>query len=209
MSIDSAKTFVELPQPYRLELSTSRIVHQTSRGTALTLTLTLTLTVTDVYSCSLLYHFIDLSTIRSLVLSEKLNPLFLDASNFCVVENANRVIACAQVREIDSDNAELASVVVERKFRRRGLGAVVIKAAMEAAVERGVDPRNVYLLTVLRKRGLYNKSGFKVIETADAPSLMRVEAMVGSVIVKLLDAGELCAMRFDSKEEYTPGVEDD
>ena len=121
------------------------------------------------------------------MLGEKLNPLFLDASNFCVAESAGRVVACAQVRGIDAGAAELASVVVERRFRRRGLGTLLIGAALDAAARRGVDTRDVYLLTLTRTSRVYEQCGFRPIA---------LEAAAGKLVVRFLGAGELCAMRF-------------
>ena len=130
------------------------------------------------------------------MLGEKLNPLFLDASNFCVAESAGRVVACAQVRGIDAGAAELASVVVERRFRRRGLGTLLIGAALDAAARRGVDTRDVYLLTLTRTSRVYEQCGFRPIAFEDAPLTMRLEAAAGKLVVRFLGAGELCAMRF-------------
>jgi N-acetylglutamate synthase-like GNAT family acetyltransferase len=108
----------------------------------------------------------DRAAILKLILQERLDPSTLDWRNFNVAEVNGGVAGIAQVKPY-RDCREFGSLAVLPGFRRQGVGAALIEAAL--AAERG----DVYLLCAQGRVPYYAKFGFKVIETDDAPRTLR------------------------------------
>jgi N-acetylglutamate synthase-like GNAT family acetyltransferase len=108
----------------------------------------------------------DRTAILKLILQERLDPSTLDWRNFNVAEVNGEIAGIAQVKPY-ADCREFGSLAVRPQFRRQGVGAALIAAAL--AAERG----DVYLLCVQGRVPYYAKFGFKVIEANDAPGTLR------------------------------------
>lgn len=79
-------------------------------------------------------HSQDMGAIRRLVLTAMLDPTQLRWSQFWVIEQAGKVIACGQLRNFP-DAQELGSVVVEPDFRGQGLGTHLIQSLIQQATQ--------------------------------------------------------------------------
>lgn len=124
----------------------------------------------------------DYKAVWSLIASEKLNPLIGDINNFVVCEDDSiGVIACAQVR-----GNELSSVVVRREFRNRGIGARVVRDAM------GEATGDLYLVTASSRLKWYEQFGFVPVKSHALPASMRLERLVGSLVIAALEPGHTC-----------------
>ena len=83
-----------------------------------------------------------------------------------VVRQNGRLVACAAL-EVYADGALLRSVAVDGQQRGRGLGQVVVRAAIAAA--EALELPSLYLLTTTAV-GFFPKFGFERITRADVPS---------------------------------------
>jgi amino-acid N-acetyltransferase len=75
-----------------------------------------------------------MGAIRRLVLTAMLDPTQLRWSQFWVIEQAGKVIACGQLRNFP-DAQELGSVVVKSDFRGQGLGTHLIQSLIQQATQ--------------------------------------------------------------------------
>ncbi|MCL6436107.1 MAG: GNAT family N-acetyltransferase [Leptolyngbyaceae cyanobacterium HOT.MB2.61] len=76
----------------------------------------------------------DIGTIRKLVLSALLDPTQLRWSQFWVMEQEGKIIACGQLRNFP-DAQELGSVVVVSALRGQGLGSQMVQHLVEQATK--------------------------------------------------------------------------
>jgi len=83
-----------------------------------------------------------------------------------VVRQNGRLVACAAL-EVYADGALLRSVAVDGQQRGRGLGQVVVRAAIAAA--EALELPSLYLLTTTAV-GFFPKFGFERITRAGVPS---------------------------------------
>jgi amino-acid N-acetyltransferase len=100
--------------------------------------------------------------IRNLVHQARLNPMGLNWRRFLVaVDDQNgEVIGCGQVKPHRDGSQELASIVVARGWRGRGVGSALIRRLMESHR----DP--VYLTCRAGLQSFYQRFGFKVVRQA-------------------------------------------
>ncbi len=143
----------------------------------------------------------DMGRVRLAMLAEKMNPLFLRPEHFVVAETAaaagDGFVGCAQLRPVPGGDAaarELASVFVRPAFRRRGVGAELVRRLV-ARAEASPPTAAVYLLTLARTAPFYRgAAGFEVEPLARAPAPMKAEAGVGAVIARAVADDELVCM---------------
>jgi amino-acid N-acetyltransferase len=88
---------------------------------------------------------------------------------FVVREDDGRVVGVAGL-EVHGDDGLLRSVAVERDYRRQGLGASLVEAALERAAR--LELRSVYLLTT-DARDYFSRHGFTECPREEAPAGVR------------------------------------
>jgi amino-acid N-acetyltransferase len=88
---------------------------------------------------------------------------------FVVREDDGRVVGVAGL-EVHGEDGLLRSVAVDEDYRRQGLAASLIEAAMERA--KRVNLRAVYLLTA-GSRGYFERHGFADCPRDEAPAAIR------------------------------------
>jgi N-acetylglutamate synthase-like GNAT family acetyltransferase len=101
-----------------------------------------------------------------MVLEERLDPTSLDWRNFIAAEEDSAIVGIAQVKPY-RDCREFGSLVVLPSHRERGIGAMLIEAAL--AKEQG----DVYLLCQQIRVPYYRKFGFELIDERDAPGTLK------------------------------------
>lgn len=102
--------------------------------------------------------------IRELIHLVEINPTGLDWKRFIVaVDQSGRVVACGQIKPHGTDIRELASIAVHPEHRGRGLARGVI----EFLLREGQRP--LYLMCMSHNGAMYEKFGFRVIETGQMP----------------------------------------
>lgn len=78
--------------------------------------------------------------------------------------NGSECIACAGIRRIDAENAELKRMFVKESFRGKSLGSTLLEKALQLAKDCGYKKVKLDTLhTMLPAMELYKKYGFKEI----------------------------------------------
>lgn len=117
----------------------------------------------------------DQGTIRRMVVLANLYPLDLDWRRFLLAKDGNRTVGVGQIREHPDGCRELASVVVERPYRNRGIGTRLVTRLVEKEREE------VFLCCREDLGDFYGRVGFQPISPARLPNslefLYRIEAL--------------------------------
>jgi amino-acid N-acetyltransferase len=112
----------------------------------------------------------DVKTIYSLInyyaehdkmLFRSMADIYENLRSFTVVESDGKIVGCCALQIIWSDLAEIKSLAVEQSQTGRGVGGMLVSAAIERAAELGVP--KVFALTMVPE--FFVKQGFEVIET--------------------------------------------
>jgi len=109
--------------------------------------------------------------VRSLLAKEKLptQDLSLRDQKFILVKNGSRLIGCVGLQSFGKDGL-LRSLVIDRPFRKKGLGRELFERLMGIAHQRGVE--NLYLLTTMVPN-IFKKWGFQTLPKSKAPIAIR------------------------------------
>jgi amino-acid N-acetyltransferase len=118
---------------------------------------------------------LDQLSITQLVHSERLNPHGLGWANFVVAVIGHTVIGAVQMRQHADGSRELGSLVVSREHRGRGIAQRLIAALLER------HPGTVYLITRGSNAVHYQRWGFAVIDTREAPRALRRNRLFGQM----------------------------
>jgi len=102
---------------------------------------------------------------RDQMLFRSMADIFSNLQNFIVVEENNQVVGCCALEVIWSDLAEIKSLAVEEKQQGRGVGALLVNAAVEQAKRLGLPM--VFGLTL--KPQFFEKLGFKLADKNTLP----------------------------------------
>jgi N-acetylglutamate synthase-like GNAT family acetyltransferase len=110
----------------------------------------------------------DFPEIRALIRQVRINPTGLDWRRFTVAVNGSgEMIACAQLKPVPGGLTELASLAVRPAYRHLGIARSLIEHLLADA------PRPVYLTCRSTLGKMYEKFGFRVLETGDMPVYYR------------------------------------
>ncbi len=120
----------------------------------------------------------DEAAIRSLVLSERMNPNNLDARNFVVAEEAGRLVGAAQIRPHTDGARELGSLVIAASHRGNGILAASISTALVDALLGG-EAGAIFMITNAAHAGLYKRRGFMAVQPSAAPASIRWNYTMG------------------------------
>lgn len=122
----------------------------------------------------------DFPEIKTLIRDVHINPTGLDWRRFTVaVEGAGQMIACAQLKPVSGGLMELASLAVRPAFRQRGIARALIEHLLARA------PRPVYLTCRSSLAKLYEKFGFRVLETDEMPLYYRRLQRLAGIFMNL------------------------
>jgi N-acetylglutamate synthase-like GNAT family acetyltransferase len=106
--------------------------------------------------------------IKHMVREARINPFQLDWRHFwVVVDDGGRVAGCCQVKTHSDGSRELASLVVVREQRGRGLARLLIE---KLKAEHGAP---LYLTCRSELIPLYQRFGFSSVAPADMPPYFR------------------------------------
>ncbi len=120
------------------------------------------------------------SSIRWLVFKAKLDPTQLKWQQFWVIEFDNKIIACGQLRNFNGVQ-ELGSLVVNKKWRNRGLGSYLTKHLIEQANQP------LYLECLGKKLvDYYIKFGFVPIDFQDLPASLKSKFKISQLGKQLI-----------------------
>ncbi|UCG55832.1 MAG: N-acetyltransferase [Phycisphaerales bacterium] len=112
-----------------------------------------------------IYALINSHAERDRMLFRSMADIYENLQAFVVVEVADSVIGCCALEVIWSDLAEIKSLAVDDSQREKGVGKMLVGAALERARELGV-PR-VFALTL--EPSFFEKLGFAIVEKETLP----------------------------------------
>jgi len=81
------------------------------------------------------------------------------------VEGCDEVVACVALELVWNNLAEIKSLAVDERFRRRGLGSQLVRSKLDEAGRLGVG--RVFALT--RERVFFEKLGFRCVPKESLP----------------------------------------
>lgn len=122
----------------------------------------------------------DEAAIRSLVLSERMNPNNLDVRNFRVAEAKGRLVGAAQIRRHSDGVRELGSLVIAQSHRGNGILAASISAALIDDLLSG-ETGAVFMITNAAHASLYGRRGFVTIRPSATPLSIQFNYMMGGL----------------------------
>lgn len=133
----------------------------------------------------------DQVVIRRLALAGRINPTGLDWRRFLAAESAEgAVIGCVQRKPHRDGSVELATLVVEKDWRGRG----VARALIEAVLADHVD--DLYLMCRGGLGAFYEKFGFEILSEEEMPVYFRrVSRLMARVADLRLNSEGLLIMR--------------
>ena len=116
----------------------------------------------------------DVKTIHSLInfyaerdkmLFRSMGDIYKNLQAFTVAEQASHVVGCCALEIVWLDLAEIKSLAVDESQTDKGVGKLLVAAAIEQARQIGVT--NVFALTL--EPEFFEKLGFEVIEKEKLP----------------------------------------
>jgi len=135
---------------------------------------------------------------RDLMLFRSMADIFSNLQNFIVVEENNQVVGCCALEVIWSDLAEIKSLAVDEKQQGRGVGALLVNAAVLQAKRLGLP--SVFGLTL--KPQFFEKLGFKLADKnslpmkvwSDCARCSKQQHCDETAVVKIIE-GSCCPLR--------------
>jgi amino-acid N-acetyltransferase len=99
------------------------------------------------------------------MLPRSLNELYENIRDFFVYEEAGKILGCCALHIAWEDLAEVKSLAVGEASQKKGIGAMLVKQALEDAKKLKV--KRVFALTYVAE--FFENLGFKRIEHAELP----------------------------------------
>ena len=102
---------------------------------------------------------------RDRMLFRSLADIYENLQTFIVAELDNNIVGCCALEVIWADLAEIKSLAIDEAYKGKGIGRMLVDAAVEQAVKLGV-PR-VFALTL--EPAFFEKSGFEIVKKEALP----------------------------------------
>eukprot|EP00190_Bangiopsis_sp_CCMP1999_P004409 CAMPEP_0198730850 /NCGR_PEP_ID=MMETSP1475-20131203/26663_1 /TAXON_ID= ORGANISM="Unidentified sp., Strain CCMP1999" /NCGR_SAMPLE_ID=MMETSP1475 /ASSEMBLY_ACC=CAM_ASM_001111 /LENGTH=182 /DNA_ID=CAMNT_0044493717 /DNA_START=71 /DNA_END=619 /DNA_ORIENTATION=- len=140
----------------------------------------------------------DAPAVRRMVWKEKMNPLAVnDMSTFAVAvdDEGGQIVGCVQLRHCGGGERvrELASLVVDEKYRRRGISRSLMGKLLTSQEADNVE---IFLLCPSFRDNVYKEFGFKRVPWGALPtSMMKVEYALGQVVSRFVLGTGIIPMR--------------
>jgi N-acetylglutamate synthase-like GNAT family acetyltransferase len=123
--------------------------------------------------------------IKALIRQVRINPTGLDWRRFTVAVNeGGGMIACGQLKRVPRGLTELASLAVQPAYRQHGVARALIEHLLADT------PRPVYLTCRSGLGGMYEKFGFRALETDEMPAYYRRLQRLAGLLMELARRGE-------------------
>lgn len=127
----------------------------------------------------------DTPAIYELARQGRINPTGLKWERFIVAETPeSQIIACGQIKPHRDGSQELASIVVTKEWRHRGVARAIIEELIA-----GFDGP-LYLMCRSSIGPMYEKFGFRVLEEDQMPKYFRRVSKLAGVLDALRKEGE-------------------
>ncbi len=112
-----------------------------------------------------IYSLINFYAERDRMLFRSMADIYENLQAFIVAELNGNVVGCCALQIVWSDLAEIKSLAVDETNTEKGIGKMLVAAAIEQAAELGLP--KVFALTL--NPDFFEKMGFKVIERDALP----------------------------------------
>ncbi|MHC4110228.1 MAG: N-acetyltransferase [Planctomycetota bacterium] len=112
-----------------------------------------------------IYALINFYAERDIMLFRSLADIYENLQAFTVAELDGKVIGCCALQIIWSDLAEIKSLAVDEANTDKGLGKMLVAAAIEQAGQMGLP--KIFALTL--RPDIFEKMGFSVVEKDTLP----------------------------------------
>jgi amino-acid N-acetyltransferase len=106
-----------------------------------------------------LFALIESHRIEGHLLPRSLAELHVHADRFIVVEDAGRIVACAELMKLSSHVAEVRSLVVDREHRGGGVASDLMAALVDAARDAGY----LSLCAFTHSPAFFVRQGFSIV----------------------------------------------
>jgi amino-acid N-acetyltransferase len=106
-----------------------------------------------------LFALIEAHRLEGHLLPRSLAELETHADRFIVIEEAGRIVACAELMKLSSQVAEVRSLVVDRAHRGGGVAADLTSALVTAARDAGY----LSLCAFTHSPGFFVRQGFSIV----------------------------------------------
>ena len=113
--------------------------------------------------------------IKQMIREARLDPTSLKWANFLLAEVAGEVVGIGQVKPYPGCR-ELGSLVVKRRYRKLGVGGLLIDA-LEARSEYPI-----YLLCMEKMERYYQRFGYETISFWQAPAFLKLKLMIPQML---------------------------
>ena len=136
----------------------------------------------------------DVFLARKILVQEAMNPISISTRTLLVAhyDQSNAMIGFGQIRPLNIEYSELASLYVLPDYRQQGVGSALVKELLA----RHEDDTKVCLLTLKPTMSFYEMHGFVCIKSLeDLPSILKFEFKVGSLISSFLGNDLVCMVR--------------
>lgn len=118
----------------------------------------------------------DEAAIKALIRAVNINPMGLKWPRFLVAVAENgELIGCGQIKPHRDGSRELASIAVQKGWRRQGIAAAIIQRLLAD------EPPPVWLTCIDRLVPFYEQFGFVEVKDGDGRSLPRTYRFIRTV----------------------------
>lgn len=99
------------------------------------------------------------------MLFRSLADIYESLQTFIVAELDDSIVGCCALEVIWADLAEIKSLAVNGTYKEKGIGSMLVSAAVEQAAKLGVA--KVFALTL--EPAFFQKAGFEIVEKETLP----------------------------------------
>lgn len=118
----------------------------------------------------------DEAAIKALIRAVNINPMGLKWPRFLVAVDENEtLIGCGQIKSHRDGSRELASIAVQKKWRRQGIAAHIIQQLLAD------QPPPVWLSCMNKLVPFYEQFGFVEVKKGDGRSLPRYFRFISTI----------------------------
>jgi N-acetylglutamate synthase-like GNAT family acetyltransferase len=142
----------------------------------------------------------DISAARKILLQQAMNPLSLSKENLLVAFDDDLdeqpLLGFGQIRPMDNDYSELASLYVIPKRRKQGIGGAIVEALLER--HKASSSKEVCLLTLKPTVPFYETYGFQVASESERkklPASLQFEFQAGNAVSLFLGNALVCMIQ--------------
>lgn len=141
---------------------------------------------------------LDVLRARSILFENAMNPLSISDKTLLACYERNKMVGFGQIRPLDENFSELASLYVLPEKRSRGIGSSIVQKLLDEHDASSIATP-ICLLTLKPTAVFYKQFGFDILEEnqirAEMPSNFQFEYTAGCAISAVLGNELICMVR--------------